>query len=108
MHKNKNEAKGNFAIYVLGLFDKIHKVGKADAERVTQSSGNPTRIHDQIRKLGNIFGAENVFVRIVRILFDTTTLEAKNEENNVLDKIIQKTGEVPEGNKKSYGKNKKK
>ena len=51
INKNSLKAVGNFVGYVIKISGKTFKVGKADAGRITQSSGLPTRIHSQMRKL---------------------------------------------------------
>lgn len=101
-YKNKNEAKGNFGIYQISLFEKLFKIGKTDLDRVTKSSGEPTRLHQQVRKLREEHGIINVFSSIIRVLFGATTEDAKAEEKAILDKIVEQTGEVPEGNQKSF------
>ncbi len=50
-HKNSNNAVGNFCIYLILFDEKIYKVGKADYDRITLSTGTPTRIHQQVRIL---------------------------------------------------------
>jgi len=106
-HKNKNEAKGNFGIYQITIFGRIFKFGKADLDRVTQTSGFPTRLHQQLRKLFAVFGEKNVDGSIILRLLGITTKQAKKMESDILDGHIEQTGEIPEGNKKSH-KNKKK
>lgn len=101
-HKNNNEAKGNFNIYGIFLFKKLFKVGKADANRITQESGLPTRIHQQMRKLIQLFGRNNVFLFIFKYLIGVTTEEAKKTEGIILDDYFENNKNIPEGNKKSY------
>jgi hypothetical protein len=100
-NKNNNNAIGNFVIYVFKLFGKTHKVGKADSGRVTQSTGLPTRIHQQRRELVKKHGEQNVSVHISK-LGKTTTKEAKRVEKRILKKMFERTGKIPEGNKKSF------
>lgn len=102
MHKNKNEAKGNFNIYGISIFQRLFKVGKADADRITHSSGNPTRIHQQIRKLVAIFGENNILLTIFEKLTNVSNKEAKESESDFLQSYYEITKEVPEGNKKSF------
>ena len=106
MHKNNNNARGNFVIYAIELFGSIFKIGKADADRITLTSGLPTRAHQQLRLLRNNFGNKFVDFFIIKTLFSVTTKNAKDEELATLENEIKRTGEVPEGNKKSYRKNK--
>ena len=109
-NKNSNDAKSNFVIYVFKIRGKIHKVGKADGERVTKKSGLPTRVHQQLRKLIKKFekenpgkdGSESVEVNVGNTLGNVTTKEAKRVEASVLKKIEKKLGFIPEGNKRSF------
>ena len=84
MNKNRNEAIGNYAIYQLDLFEELHKIGKADAERITKSSGLPTRIHQQVRKLTKKHGEDDVEHAILEVMKNISTKEAKNREEEVL------------------------
>jgi len=54
----------------------LHKVGKADLVRVTKSSGLPTRLHQQIRKLEKTHGKGNVQGQVAENLGQTTTRAA--------------------------------
>ncbi len=101
-HKNSNDAVGHFCIYQIMLDGKIYKVGKADYDRITLSSGLPTRIHQQIRILDKIFTPERISHKILRILIGVSTLEAKTFEKKVLKMIYLQKGEVPTGNSKSF------
>jgi chorismate mutase len=101
-HKNKNSAKGNFGIYIIRKFRKIFKIGKADLDRITKSSGDPTRIHQQVRKLKELYGDANITSDIIKELLSTSTKNAKIEEQEFLKEIIKLLGEIPEGNQKSY------
>jgi hypothetical protein len=107
MHKNKNEANGNYVIYVLRLFGKIFKIGKADNERRTVSTNLPIRVHSQIRGLGDLFGKINVSFSFLEFLVSKTTKEAKKREDEYLNNYFEQTGEIPEGNAKSFKKKKK-
>jgi hypothetical protein len=53
---NLNEAVGHFGLYEIKINGALYKFGKADLGRITQSSGLPTRLHQQIRKLERYFG----------------------------------------------------
>jgi len=57
---NNNGAKSKFGVYVIEVFGRLYKVGKADLNRVTQTSGLPTRLHQQVRKLEKVCGKGNV------------------------------------------------
>ncbi len=50
-HKNANHAVSHFGIYEIKVNGETYKFGKADLDRVTQSSGLPTRLHQQVRRL---------------------------------------------------------
>ena len=80
----------------------LEKVGKADLNRVTQSSGLPTRLHQQVRKLEKVHGEGNVKGTVVDDLGETITAAAKAAENTRIKKIVKETGQVPPGNQKSY------
>lgn len=85
----------------------MFKFGKADSDRVTESSGLPTRLHQQIRKL--VEQGFSVAYEIVVTLFGVTTKEAKNVEDTYVENYKTETGEYPKGNKQhSKKKNKKK
>lgn len=55
MHKNSNEAIGNYCVYQIIVAGEVYKIGKADLDRITKCSGNPTRIHQQMRILKKIW-----------------------------------------------------
>ena len=81
---------------------ELYKVGKADLNRVTQISGQPTRLHQQVRKLEAQFGKGNVSGEVVEELGETTTAAAKAAETARLRDIVDATGKVPAGNVKSF------
>jgi len=101
VNKNSNNATGKYATYVFRFFGKIFKVGKADAGRITKSSGLPTRVHQQLRKYRKKHGKDNVDVSVSQ-LGTTTTKGAKQVESSILKKIYKRLGFVPKGNKKSF------
>ena len=80
----------------------LHKVGKADLDRVTKLSGLPTRLHQQVRKLEKTHGKGNVQGQVVENLGQTTTRAAKAAENARIKSAVDRTGSVPIGNEKSY------
>ena len=65
LHLNTNAARGNFGVYKIEINNKLHKIGKTDLGRVTKSSGQPTRLHQQIRKLEKIHGKGNVVGNVI-------------------------------------------
>jgi hypothetical protein len=99
---NANDAVSRFGVYVIKVNGFVHKFGKADLNRVTKSSGLPTRLHQQVRKLSKIFGKGNVSARVVDDLGDTTTQAAKSAEHARILEEFRKTGFVPLGNWKSF------
>ncbi|KMK52218.1 hypothetical protein RO21_02040, partial [[Actinobacillus] muris] len=101
LHLNSNKSKGNFGIYEIKINGEVYKYGKADLNRVTKSSGLPTRLHQQVRKLGNLYGKQNVEPRVIEKGLKTTEL-AKQMETSKLDSFYRKYGKVPLGNQKSY------
>jgi RHS repeat-associated protein len=98
---NTNGASGDFGIYKIDVNGELYKFGKADLGRVTESSGQPTRLHQQLRKLGEIHGEENVRGQVIESGHETTA-KAKVAETTRLQEHFEKTGQVPEGNKKSF------
>ena len=99
---NSNDATSNFGLYEIETPAGLEKVGKADLSRVTQSSGLPTRLHQQVRKLEKVHGQGNVKGTVVEDLGETTTAAAKAAENARIKTIVGETGQVPPGNQKSY------
>ncbi|OAI16839.1 hypothetical protein BJL95_02405 [Methylomonas sp. LWB] len=98
---NTNSATGNFGVYEIQIDDVLYKYGKADLSRVTQSSGLPTRLHQQVVKLGK----QNPDSEVVGRVIDkgmSTTKEAKAVETKKLQEYFDQTGNIPEGNKKSF------
>jgi hypothetical protein len=99
---NNNGARSKFGKYVIRVFGSVYKVGKADLNRVTQSSGLPTRLHQQVRKLRGLCGKNNVAGKVVQELGKTTTRLAKRAETAFLQSIFDKTGIIPPGNIRSF------
>jgi hypothetical protein len=50
-HLNGNDAISNFGVYEITTPVGLEKVGKADLNRVTETTGLPTRVHQQVRQL---------------------------------------------------------
>ncbi len=101
-HKNSNDAIGNFCIYRILMDGKVYKVGKADFDRITLSTGIPTRIHQQIRILSTKYIKKRIEHEILEILIGVSTIDAKRLEKKVLKKFYDTDGEIPDGNKKSF------
>ena len=99
---NSNDAIGNFGVYNIHINGSIYKFGKADLGRVTKSSGLPTRLHQQVRKLEKVFGKGNVVGKVVDKLGRITTAAAKKAEHARILDSFKKTGFVPLGNWKSF------
>lgn len=104
VHLNSNEAKGHFGIYEIEIDGLLYKVGKADLDRITLSSGLPTRLHQQIRKLEKIHGKGHVAGQVVDDLgkIKNSTAQAKAAEKARIRAIYEKTGNVPLGNERSF------
>lgn len=102
VHKNNNNALGNYCIYVIRIFKKIFKFGKADFDRITKSTGIPTRIHQQMRKLIAEYGKYNVTYELIIVKLNVTTAQAKELEQLYLNNYIDEFNEIPEGNIKSH------
>lgn len=100
LNKNSNEAISDFGIYQIETNGELYKYGKADMSRVTESTGLPTRLHQQVQKLKKQ-GFETVGT-VINSLGKTTTQEAKRVENNVIQNYYKNTGKVPSGNQKSF------
>ena len=101
LHLNSNSSTGNFGVYEIHINGELYKYGKADLNRVTKSSGLPTRLHQQVRQLQKIHGKDNVIGVVIQKGIDTTEL-AKKAETAKLDNFYRNTGKVPIGNQKSY------
>ena len=65
---NSNKAISRFGIYEIRIKGVLRKIGKADLNRVTASSDLPTRIHQQVRKLGERYGKSKVTGKVVEDL----------------------------------------
>jgi len=102
MHKNQNKALGNYCIYEIVVNGVTYKIGKADLDRITLASGDPTRIHQQVVKLRKKYGRRSVAHYLLEELFGVTTQYAKDMERAFLKLIYQELAYVPEGNKKSF------
>lgn len=100
-HKNSNDAVGNSGVYEIEFDGKLHKIGKADLDPVTQSSGLPTRLHTQVRKLRE----KNPDAKVEGFVVETgygTTRDAKAAETKRLQDYHEVTGEIPLDNQKSF------
>ncbi|MEX5630893.1 RHS repeat domain-containing protein, partial [Pseudomonas marginalis] len=98
---NSNTSTGNFGVYKIEINGELYKYGKADLNRITKSSGLPTRLHQQVRMHQKKHGIENVVGRVIETGHPTTAA-AKIAETARLDDHYKKTNEIPEGNRKSY------
>ncbi|MEY0882618.1 RHS repeat-associated core domain-containing protein, partial [Providencia stuartii] len=94
-------ATGNFGVYKIEIDGQLYKYGKADLNRVTQSTNLPTRLHQQVRKLQDLYPDKTITGTVIEEGYKTTTA-AKAAETAKLDEYYKKTNQVPEGNKKSY------
>jgi len=101
LHKNSHSATGNFGLYEVFLYGKKYKIGKADLDNIRKSTGLPVRLHDQLRRMREKYGVENVDGYEVEKGFKTTgdAIAAETARNQ---KHFDETGEVLEGNKKSF------
>jgi len=106
-HKNKNEAKGNFCIYRLSIWESLYKFGKADTDRITQTSGEPTRIHQQKRELAKKHGDQAIDHDILFNLEGITTQIAKEIENKLFyNNILNKRAKFPKEIRRVLNQNK--
>lgn len=60
----------------------LHKVGKADVMRVTESFGLPSRLHQQLRKLRDIHGRTNIAGGVVEELGGVDAPDLLNKRNS--------------------------
>jgi RHS repeat-associated protein len=102
VHKNSNQAVSRYGIYEIKVDGQTHKFGKADLDRVTQSTGLPTRIHQQVRKLEEANPGAQVRPRIVNDLGNVTTAQAKKVEKATLQNYYDTYRHVPPGNSRSF------
>lgn len=102
VHLNNNMARSNFGVYEITVDDVVHKFGKAHLDRITKSSGLPTRVHQQVRKLRKENPDSIVRSRVIQKLPDSTTRQAKGAENATIQIYYDKTGIVPKGNAPSF------
>lgn len=99
---NSNDAVGNFGIYEIKMDGVLHKYGKAHLDRITDISGNPTRLHQQLIKLAIDNPDKLVEGKVIDILGEVTTKAAKDAEKAYLQAYYNLTKKVPDGNKKSF------
>ena len=99
---NRNDAVAHFGLYEIRVNGALYKIGKADLGRITKSSGNPTRLHQQLRQLRKVFAKGNVDGIVVADLGRTTTLAAKQAEFARIKVFFDKVGIVPVGNRLSF------
>lgn len=102
IHLNGNTAVSNYGLYEIEVNGALYKIGKADLNRVTQSSGLPTRLHQQVRKLREQYGDFNVSGQVVELLGNVSTQEAKLAESARIQRYFDQTRTVPVGNVKSF------
>ena len=98
-HKNANHAVSHFGIYEIKVNGETYKFGKADLDRVTQSSGLPTRVHQQVRRLSKTY--DDVRPEIVDLGY-ITAQQAKQAERAALQRYYETTRRIPPGNQKSF------
>lgn len=96
---NTNIAESNFGIYEITIDGELYKIGKADLEQITKSSGLPTRLHQQLRKL---YPKSKINDVIIEDLGKVTNKVAKTSETNYLQKYFNQIGNIPLGNVKSF------
>jgi hypothetical protein len=99
---NSNTATGNFGIYKIEIDGVLYKFGKADLDRVTQSSGLPTRLHQQLRELRALNPNSNVTGSVIENLGKVTTEQAKTIETKYIQDYFNETRIIPMGNFKSF------
>ena len=98
---NTNGATGNFGVYEIRVYGELYKYGKAHLGRVTQASGQPTRLHQQLRIMQETYGKRNLVGNVLETGHPTTA-DAKVAETARLQEHYNKTGSVLEGNQRSF------
>jgi len=101
-NKNRHDAVGHFGVYVITINGEVYKYGIADLDRITGSSGLPTRLHQQVRKLGEIYGHEHVTGVVIDDLGVVEKLEARSAEDGIIQAHYDIHGVVPRGNERSF------
>ncbi|WP_330208890.1 RHS repeat-associated core domain-containing protein, partial [Pseudomonas sp. Z13] len=76
---NSNTSTGNFGVYKIEINGDLYKYGKADLNRITKSSGLPTRLHQQVRAHQKTHGIENVVGRVIETDHPSTAAAKKAE-----------------------------
>lgn len=100
-HLNTNGSTSNFGVYKIEINGELYKFGKVDMNRITQSSELPTRLHQQVRKLQDLYPDKVVKGTVIETGHPTAA-SAKAAETAKLDAHYKVTKIAPEGNKKSY------
>ncbi len=99
---NLNQALSRYGIYEIKIDGKLYKYGKADLTRITQSSGQPTRLHQQLRALTKQFPGKRIVGNVIQDLGVTTTDYAKYVETQYIQTFYDQIGTVPLGNANSF------
>jgi hypothetical protein len=99
---NLDNAVSRFGLYEININGALHKIGKADLDRITKSSGLPTRLPQQVRKQEKVFGKGDVIGKVVEDLGSVTTAAAKAAEHARILKNFAETGFLLIGNWKSF------
>jgi hypothetical protein len=87
LHKNANDAIGNFTIYAIKVGKEIWKVGKADSDR-TRPNGTPERVAQQIQRLKkHLENKFDVTWVSLKTLKDATTQYAKEVEKGLIQSL---------------------
>jgi hypothetical protein len=106
LNKNSDNETGHFGIYQIKIDGETYKYGKADLGRVTKagfdSKPQPTRLHQQVRKLRELNPTKKVTGEVIIDLRVTTTKQAKKVETDTIQSHYAATHVVPEGNRKSF------
>jgi len=89
LNLNTNGAAGNFGVYEIRIDGELYKYGKADMNRVTESSGNPTRLHQQVEKLERLNPGKTIKGTVLESGISTTQA-AKTIETAKLDAHYKK------------------
>jgi RHS repeat-associated protein len=106
LNKNSNNEISHFGIYQITIDGEVYKYGKADLNRVTQAGFDneprPTRLHQQVRKLREQYPGNVIDGKVINDLGNVTTMQAKVVETATIQAHYDATGEIPDGNKKSF------
>ncbi|WP_419051715.1 RHS repeat domain-containing protein [Parabacteroides goldsteinii] len=106
LYKNSNNQIGHFGIYKITINGEVYKYGKADLSRTTTAGFDgrqqPTRLHQQVRKLRELYPTKVISGKVINDLGEVTTTQAKLVETQTIQAHYERTNTVPVGNQRSF------